>query len=409
MHRLLALVLFLTLVSPPVFQLNAAMQSSSGQNSPGPLSPDRIEEQLDGPIDASDIAAASGWAASSGIVDWLGPLAPLALSPFFGVTCLSGLALWGPEWATDNAVLGVAGPLRNETLFFIFLGLTVLTSVPRLTKVSKPFAQAVDRLETYAVIVILLAIKLVMSAGTSGSADPSVGGEVAMIHLGIVSMTVDTLVAIAMVINILVINSVKFFFEFLVWLTPVPFLDAVFEVCNKSLCAALMAVYAYSPAIATGINLVVLLAAALVLRWISRRVRFYRTMVLDPVLATLWSGFGKPKRPELIVFPKNEFGPFKAKSRLRLAGNRGEGWRLSEATWWMPAKDHPLTATSSPKVRRGWVMHTIELTADDGSRHHLVFSRRYSADALSSVLQELGMDEETADAVAEENLSSQFA
>lgn len=403
MRPLIALVLFIALVSPPVFHVSAGPQDIP-QPPSGPLSPDRIEEKLDGPIDARDIAAASGWATSSGIVDWLGPLAPLALSPFFGVTCLSGLALWGPDWATDNAVLGVAGPLRNETLFFIFLGLTVLTSVPRLTKVSKPFAQAVDRLETYAVIVILLVIKLVMTANASED-----GGPVAMVHFGIVSMTVDTLVAIAMVVNVLVINSVKFFFEFLVWLTPVPFLDAVFEVCNKSLCAGLMAVYAYSPTIATGINLVLLLVAALILRWISRRVRFYRTMVLDPVLATLWSGFGMPKKPELIVFPKNALGPFKPKSRLRLSGDSSSGWKLSEASWWLPAKDHPLTASSSPKVRQGWVMHTIEFTGDDGTRQQLVFSKRYGATNLSRLLQQLGMDEDTADDVAQENMAAQFA
>ena len=122
-------------------------------------------------------------------------------------------------------------------MFFVLLALTVLTSVPRLTKVSKPFAQAVDRLETYAVIIILLAIKVISSMESSVD-EPA---QIAMVQLGVFSFTVDTLLAIAMVINVLVINSVKFFFEFLVWLTPVPLLDAAFEICNKTLCALLMA------------------------------------------------------------------------------------------------------------------------------------------------------------------------
>ena len=126
--------------------------------------------------------------------------------------------------------------------------------------------------------------------------------------LGVFSVTLDVLLAIAMVINILVINSVKFFFEFLVWLTPIPLLDAAFEVCNKSLCAMLMAVYAFNPAIATLLNLAILVAAALLLRWISRRVRFYRTMILDPIITRLWTAFGEPSKPELIVFPKEDVG-----------------------------------------------------------------------------------------------------
>jgi len=40
----------------------------------------------------------------------------------------------------------------------------------------------------------------------------------------------------------------------MVWLTPIPLVDAIFGVCNKTLSAALMAVYAFSPLLATGIN-----------------------------------------------------------------------------------------------------------------------------------------------------------
>ncbi len=334
---------------------------------------------------AKDIIATSGWVESAHITDWLGPLAPVALSPFFGITCLSGLALWGPDWVTDNAVLGAAGPLKNPTLFYAFLGLTILTSVPRFTKVSKPFAQAIDRLETYSVIVILLVVKI-MSSMNTGDGEVT---QVAMVQMGVVSFSVDTLLAIAMVINVLMINSVKFFFEFLVWLTPIPFLDACFELLNKTLCAVLMAIYAFSPTIATCINLVFLLVASVVLRWISRRVRFYRTMVLDPILARLWQDFGTPKRPELIVFPKECFGPFSAKSRLKLVRQSdGNGWVLSEANWWRRQQSHVVTSQTLPKLYRGWVMHRVEVSDYDGERCVLCFSRRYDAHLLK-LAQEL--------------------
>ena len=88
-----------------------------------------------------------------------------------------------------------------------------------------------DQLETYSVIIILLAIKF-LSGIEAGS---EAGTQVAMVQLGVLSFTVDTLLMIAMAINIVVVNGVKFFFEFLVWLTPIPTVDAIFEVCNKAL------------------------------------------------------------------------------------------------------------------------------------------------------------------------------
>ena len=330
---------------------------------------------------AKDVAASNAFVQTLHIADWLGPLAPIALSPFFGVTVLSGLALFGPEWATDNALLGASGPLKSQVLFVVFLVLTVLTSLPRLSKVSKPLAQALDQLETYSVIVILLAIKFL--ADTSDETT-----QVAVVQLGVFSITADVLLSIAMIINIIVINSVKFFFEFLVWLTPVPVLDAIFEVCNKGLCAALLAVYAFSPTVATIINLVILLTAAVIFRWANRQVHFYRTMVTDPLLARIWPSYGKPRKPEMVVFPADSLGPFKAKSRLKFR-QTDAGWQLTTTSWFLRSSTVLIGDDARPTMRRGWVMHSIDLICD-GDVQTLVFSRRYD-NSLAVLAQQLGL------------------
>lgn len=408
MRRALCLLIFVAVVSPPVIETGgepiglAAQESQSNVGEDGDLlleerlglGPDskpikqyeqQLERELGGAFGAGDVAASTAMVQSLGLVDWLGPLAPVALSPFFGVTCLSGLSIWGPDWMTDTAMLRSPGPLQNRSLFCLFLALTVLTSVPRLTKVSKPFAQAVDRLEAYAVIVILLAIKIAESS--AGDATP-----VALIQLGIFSFTLDALLAIMMVVNILVINSVKFFFEFMVWLTPVPLLDAIFEVCNKTVCAVLIAIYAFSPTLATVINLAMLLIAAILLHWIYRRVRFYRAMMLDPVLARVWPRYGRPPRPELIVFPKTTFGPFAAKSRIRLRrAVEGDGWSLREANFLIPEKRYELPAAAQLRIRRGWVMHSVEVSGEDGAPIVLSFSRRYNEQMLTQLAEQLGI------------------
>ena len=378
-----------TAVATPV---NQTADSSGPLDSISSLSDsfdaDKFEDklELESGFSAKKIASANSWAQTMQIADWLGPLAPVALSPFFGMACLSGLALYGPETLTNNALLGSTGPLRSELLFFVFIGLTLLTSLPRLSKVSKPFAQAMDQLETYSVIIILLAIKF-LSGIEAGS---EAGTQVAMVQLGVLSFTVDTLLMIAMAINIVVVNGVKFFFEFLVWLTPIPTVDAIFEVCNKALCGALMAVYAFSPTIATIINIVILLVALVVFRWMSRRVRFYRTMVMDPVLSRVWPGYGRPKEDALIVFPKNAIGPFKPKSRLKLTRD-GDSWKLNEANWWMPSRTHAITASDAPVIKRGWVMHALNVTDGDG-QHAFSFSRRYDR-SLDDLANRLGLSD----------------
>ncbi len=356
------------------------------------LSPDsdiaqKVQSELEGKdFSAEKVTAANTWLASSGVAEWMGPLAPVAISPFFGVTCLSALALWGPESLSNNALVGSTGPLKNEWLFIAFAVLTTITSVPRFTKVSKPFAQAVDQLEAYSVIVILLAIKVTASLEAS-SADT----DVAMIQMGFMSFTADTLLALAMVINIVVINSVKFFFEFLVWLTPVPMLDGIFEICNKTLCAALLAVYAFSPTLATIINLCLLVMAAIVFRWINRQVRFYRTMVLDPVLSSVFGSYGIPKHKELVVFSREAIGPFKAKSKLKLRrDDTGDGWTLHEGLWWMPSKSHPLPADCNPSICKGWVIHRVKATIDDREQQFL-FSRRFNSETIDQLAADLGI------------------
>lgn len=405
-------------------------QADDGRSRPlSAVDENDIPEALQDDFKVGDIAAATAWADRLNLADWLGPLAPLALSPFFGVACLSGLAIWGPESITDNALLGATGPLQNVPLFVVFAVLAVLTSVPRLSKVSKPFAQAIDRVEAYAVVIILLAIKL-----TSSYAGGPIVGEDAVatagwqspivFEAGIVSFTAETLLMIAMAINLLVINSVKFFFEFLVWLTPFPVVDALFEVGNKTTCAVLMGVYALSPTLATVLNLLILFLAALVFRWTVRRVKFYRTMLLDPILSRVWKAYGIPHPKGLVVFPQTEIGPFPAKSCLRLTRGLEGGWSLQPASsWsalsWMPVagggakRSVPLHTKTPPRLVRGWLTHTLEVELNDPTDSQegcwtLKTSRRHDQQ-MNVLVESLCIDLVEEQETVQEFLKTEFA
>ena len=303
--------------------------------------------------------------------------------------------------AREIQLAGEDGPLANPTIFWTFLILTVLTSLPRLTKVSKPFAQAVDHVEAWAGIATLLILKVIMM--TDGGDAPM--EEVAVYHAGIFSFTADMLLMIAMVVNMVVVHAVSYFFEFLIWITPVPFIDACFEGINKALCAGLMALYGYSPTIATAVNLVILAASLFVFRWIQRRVTFCRTIALDPLLSTIMPSRAKPKEPKLTVFPTAAFGPFPARAKCELAPGES-GWTLISKRWFRPALKMDLPFDKcDPVMVSGIVANTLDFNAE-GTKP-CSFSKRYAD--LTELATQLRCTTKEREANATGGLRAEFA
>ena len=320
------------------------------------------------PISAQEIAAAQQFGQTLGIADWLGPLAPVALSPFFGITLMSGFSLFGQEWIdSNNALLGAQSPLHNPILFWAFLILTAVTSIPRFTKVSKPVAQAIDQVESWAGIITLIIVRLAVQ--TSDAEPPPI------VQAGIVSLGADTLLIVAAAVNIFVISSVRFFFEILIWITPVPTVDAIFEFFNKSICAVLMLIYGYSPMTAMFINLGILAASLVVFRWVYRRQVFFRCMIIDALLHLVFpvSEFVETR---LEVFPERAVGPFKARDRCLLTRTE-EGWLLERRRFLRGPLSMSLPVNeSSSRLEPGFFTNSVVMDSEDSVR--LSFSRRYN-------------------------------
>lgn len=334
------------------------------------------------PISQTELMVADQLAQTVSTSEWLGPLAPVALSPFFGITLLSALAIMGPEWMPTNQFLESSRILNNVWLLAIFAALTVMTSLPRLTKVSKPVAVALDRVETYGTIITLIVIRFFAtpSDATLDLSTPEVTlAGTTLIHAGIVSFSADVLLSIAMIINIIVVNSVKFFFEFLVWLTPIPLVDALFETANKSFCAALMGLYAFSPTLATILNLIILTACAIALRWISRRVNFYRTMLFDPILGWCFGSTQSDLPKELVVYPNNTFEAFAPRARLRFRVS-DDHWQVVQDRMFFTSVEHRIPRGDCQiMIRPGILTNTLELVRQGQTLASFTFSRRYTS------------------------------
>ncbi|MCS6771688.1 MAG: hypothetical protein NZ740_06635 [Kiritimatiellae bacterium] len=224
------------------------------------------------------------------LADWMGPLAPVALSPFFGLCCLSGAALLAERgWIPAHPLFQGNPALQNETVFFALLALTLFTSLPRLTKVTKPIAQLADFLETYAGIVYMIVVYWAVRA-------QSPQAESAALTLAAAGPFGDLLIPIAAACNILVIGTLRAFFEMLVWLSPIPLVDAAFEAANKTLCAGLVALYVISPTAALAVNLTLFVLCALFVRAAYRRLRAFRVNVLVPAWRRI-TGRAPPRGP----------------------------------------------------------------------------------------------------------------
>ena len=183
----------------------------------------------------------------------------------------------------------------------------------------------------------------------------------------------------AAIVNILVINTVKFFFEVSVWLMPFPFVDAMLEAANKSVCAALMAVYAFSPMWATILNLVIFLACFAAFRWVKRQTAYMRTILWDPLRSMVQKSYGVPTAKQLTVFPQQEIGPFAVREQLQLI-DRGDDWELLQKRLLFPSRSHILPkSTSRLEIAPGLIVNRINVASDSGSSS-LLFTRRYNGD-----------------------------
>lgn len=280
------------------------------------------------------IANAQEFAEQISAIEWLGPMSAIALSPFFGLACLTGIANFGPEWATENSpLLGDLGPMKNPLLFWVMLVLTVITSAPRFTKLSKPIALVAETLESYSAIIILAVMKF--SSFFSGPSETQVfdlSNQTLIIQAGIGEISTDLIFTLAAATNIIVINTIKLACEFFVWLIPIPFVDSIFEAANKITCGALALLYVYSPTAAAVLNLAIFVACALIFIQVSRYLRYFKYLFVYPVFrATL--GYDESKEKTFAGFLTTTWRKLPSKTELRMTRLSGDRVEVVYPTW----------------------------------------------------------------------------
>ena len=151
-------------------------------------------------------------------------------------------------------------------------------------------------------MIILIAVKFLSSTPSASTGQP----EVALAGIG--TVPVDTLLSIAAAMNVIVINTVKLFFELMVWMIPFPAIDAALEIGQKSVCVGLMGLYCYSPLLATLLNLILLALCAFVFGWVVRKTAYYRHLIISPVLAWLIPSWFAQRGDRFTAFCEHKIG-----------------------------------------------------------------------------------------------------
>jgi hypothetical protein len=238
--------------------------------------------------------------------EWLGPISAIALSPFFGLTILSGMATYGPTALREHSsLLGITGPMNNPVLFWCMAILTVITSLPRLTKFSKPLAMAAEKIEAYSAVIILIALRF---TADYNAGDPSTAflhdSSMPLAQAGFLSLPFDALLALAMAVNLIVVNTVKLLIDVLIWLIPFPSIDALLELTNKAICGLLLGIYAFSPWLALGINMVIFAVSALLFFRAKRRLSYFHELMVMPIWSRLTGATLENAKPKKVFLAK---------------------------------------------------------------------------------------------------------
>jgi hypothetical protein len=329
------------------------------------------------------------------VTEVLGPLAPVALSPFFGIACLSGTSILCSKGVLpENSFLMGSDVLNSGAVFLAFLVLALATSIPKLTTASKVFAEVTDQLETYAGIISYAVILLLAGEGQGPEQ------EAVVYSAGIFTFTQQTLLAAVAAVNIIVISTVRFFFELLALLSPVPALDAIFECANKAVAAALAFIYALNPWLAFVINVFIFLFCLLMFNWINRRIKYLKAILLDPIMLGIKRKFFGSKadgqdagaKRKLIrlgreidymikCFPSREFGRIKKKALCHLVFN-GNQLSLIKPRLFKPPVVEKLDKDQVDKeIKDGVLTYSIQIMGDSGKENcELLFGGAFKND-----------------------------
>jgi hypothetical protein len=233
------------------------------------------------------------------LIEVFGPLPAIASTPFLGLAVLTGTALLMDEPVFANSNLGLVQQIRQNSLilqakqyaswwlFGTFAMLAGLTWLANSGKLRGVFGKFVRIAEDVAVGLLYLMIGAEALTPNMVSASSS-GLHQTIVLAGMVPALESStaMLILAAIISLVVMMLARLALDVLIWLSPVPFIDLVFETCKVVFSLGFLAIYFFlSPFVAAMLGILLLVPCFILLPWAVRLLHFGYRIVLCPILA----------------------------------------------------------------------------------------------------------------------------
>lgn len=249
------------------------------------------------------------------LIEVFGPLPAIASTPFLGLAVLTGTALLvdDPMFADSrlplvqqirqNALILQAKQYASWWLFGTFAMLAGLTWLVNSGKLRGAFGKFVRIAEDVAVGLLYLMIGAdVLTPSVQSASWSMLHPTMAQAGLLPAWESSTAMLILAAIISLAVMMLARLALDILIWLSPVPFIDMMFETAKVLFSLAFLAIYFFlSPFVAAMLGLLLLVPCFVLLPWAVRLLRFAYHIVLRPVLAQYSPTFGpRLLEPDLV-------------------------------------------------------------------------------------------------------------
>jgi|GEM_PF-2956188 len=235
-----------------------------------------------------------------GVEEVFGPLPAVAATPFLGLAVLSSVALLVEQPAIANSNSVVIHRIRQNPLILeakmyaswwlvgALLLLALVTGLANSGKLQgglgKFFRSTEDVTSGIAYLVVAVGALTSASAATLAPRQPTVLLASVLPSLGSGDLPLILITGSALASLMLV----RFALDLIIWLNPVPFIDAIFETLKSAFSLLFLAIYLLNPVLAAVLGAVLLLPVLFLLPWAVRLLGFVYRIVFCPILARIF-------------------------------------------------------------------------------------------------------------------------
>ncbi len=205
---------------------------------------------------------------------------PVAISPFWALflTSLASNLGIGNDFIVQHPLLG------NWITLIVTGVLATVTTIPNLSKLSKPLGLAVQYIEDNAGIVVaaLIAITPYIAHYLMSDVDP------AHVTLGLPVIPFAVIAILFLIVPyMLVVMAVRYLIDIVAFLSPVPFVDASAEILKKVFAGGFTVLYIFFPPLAFALCILTFIGAFFFYNRARRSTRSFKYLYAKPAWAAI--------------------------------------------------------------------------------------------------------------------------